>query len=125
MGCLRREGRSIHGGARSTDQFRIAVHVAGHLICYRLGRAGRRRQTERAQLRLDVGRLQCRADCPVYGDQPPVAPCRPTAGGGQRISFETQQEVIKAGPERAQRDKVELLIHGRDGQNPRAQFVRK
>jgi hypothetical protein len=45
-----------------------------------------------------------------------VVPCRPTACGGQCTSFETQEEAIKAGRERAQRDKVELLIHGRDGQ---------
>ncbi|KAI3590984.1 hypothetical protein D9X30_4469 [Cupriavidus sp. U2] len=30
--------------------------------------------------------------------------------------FETQEEAIKVGTERARRDKVELLIHGRDGQ---------
>ncbi|MGO4278188.1 DUF2188 domain-containing protein [Cupriavidus sp. KB_39] len=38
------------------------------------------------------------------------------AGGGKRTTYETQEEAIKAGTERAQRDKVELLIHGRDGQ---------
>lgn len=38
------------------------------------------------------------------------------AGGGQRTTHPTQEEAIKAGTTRAQRDKVELLIHGRDGQ---------
>ena len=38
------------------------------------------------------------------------------AGGGKRTAYETQEEAIKAGTERAQREKVELLIHGRDGQ---------
>lgn len=38
------------------------------------------------------------------------------AGGGKRTLYETQDEAIKAGTERAQRDRVELLVHGRDGQ---------
>ena len=38
------------------------------------------------------------------------------AGGGKRTIHATQDEAIKAGTERAKRDKVELLIHGRDGQ---------
>lgn len=38
------------------------------------------------------------------------------AGGGKRTIYETQEEAIKAGTERAQHNKVELLIHGRDGQ---------
>ncbi|KAI3591741.1 hypothetical protein D9X30_3266 [Cupriavidus sp. U2] len=38
------------------------------------------------------------------------------AGGGERTMFFTQEEAIAAGTERAKRDKVELLIHGRDGQ---------
>lgn len=38
------------------------------------------------------------------------------AGGGDRTMFFTQEEAIAAGTERAKRDKVELLIHGRDGQ---------
>ncbi|GJG97734.1 DUF2188 domain-containing protein [Cupriavidus pauculus] len=38
------------------------------------------------------------------------------AGGGGRKVFGTQEEAIEAGTERARRDKVELLIHGRDGQ---------
>lgn len=38
------------------------------------------------------------------------------AGGGKRTLFSTQEEAIKAGTERAQADKVELLIHGQDGQ---------
>lgn len=38
------------------------------------------------------------------------------AGGGSRKMFATQEEAIAAGTERAQGDKVELLIHGRDGQ---------
>ncbi|WP_225934426.1 MULTISPECIES: DUF2188 domain-containing protein [unclassified Cupriavidus] len=38
------------------------------------------------------------------------------AGGGKRTMFATQEEAIEAGTERAQADKVELLIHGRDGQ---------
>jgi len=38
------------------------------------------------------------------------------AGGGRRTLYSTQDEAIQAGTERAQRDKVELLIHGRDGQ---------
>lgn len=36
--------------------------------------------------------------------------------GGKRTMFTTQEEAIEAGTARAQRDKVELLIHGRDGQ---------
>lgn len=39
-----------------------------------------------------------------------------TAGGGERTMFFTQEEAIAAGTERAKRDKVELLIHGLDGQ---------
>ena len=38
------------------------------------------------------------------------------AGGGRRTMYATQEEAIQAGTERAQNDKVELLIHGRDGQ---------
>ena len=38
------------------------------------------------------------------------------AGGGERTMFFTQEEAIAAGTERAKRDKVELLIHCRDGQ---------
>lgn len=38
------------------------------------------------------------------------------AGGGKRTMFATQEEAIEAGTKRAQADKVELLIHGRDGQ---------
>lgn len=38
------------------------------------------------------------------------------ANGGKRALFPTQEEAIKAGTERAKADKVELLIHGRDGQ---------
>lgn len=38
------------------------------------------------------------------------------SGGGERTMFFTQEEAIAAGTERAKRDKVELLIHGRDGQ---------
>ena len=38
------------------------------------------------------------------------------AGGGDRTMHFSQEEAIKAGTERAKRDKVELLIHGRDGQ---------
>lgn len=38
------------------------------------------------------------------------------AGGGKRTVYDNQDEAIKAGTEQAQRDKVELLIHGRDGQ---------
>ncbi|WP_244789368.1 DUF2188 domain-containing protein [Cupriavidus pauculus] len=37
-------------------------------------------------------------------------------GGGQREIFDTQEAAIQAGTERAKKDKVELLIHGRDGQ---------
>lgn len=36
-------------------------------------------------------------------------------GGGNRATFATQEEAIRAGTERAKADKVELLIHGRDG----------
>nr|WP_315598611.1 DUF2188 domain-containing protein [uncultured Cupriavidus sp.] len=35
---------------------------------------------------------------------------------GKRTMFATQEEAIGAGTERAKHDKVELLIHGRDGQ---------
>ncbi len=35
---------------------------------------------------------------------------------GKRTMFATQEEAIAAGTERAKHDKVELLIHGRDGQ---------
>ncbi|PLP97951.1 DUF2188 domain-containing protein [Cupriavidus pauculus] len=35
---------------------------------------------------------------------------------GKRTMFATQEEAIEAGTQRAQADKVELLIHGRDGQ---------
>jgi len=38
------------------------------------------------------------------------------AGGGKRTMYATQDEAIRAGTERAKADKVELLIHGRDGQ---------
>lgn len=38
------------------------------------------------------------------------------AGGGRRTLFSTQAEAIRAGTERAQRDNVELLVHGQDGQ---------
>ncbi|WP_423199102.1 MULTISPECIES: DUF2188 domain-containing protein [unclassified Cupriavidus] len=38
------------------------------------------------------------------------------AGGGDRTMFFTQEEAIAAGTERARRARVELLIHGRDGQ---------
>jgi len=38
------------------------------------------------------------------------------SGGGKRTMFATQDEAIQAGTERAKADKVELLIHGRDGQ---------
>ncbi len=37
-------------------------------------------------------------------------------GGGKRTMFATQEEAIAAGIEIARRDKVEILIHGRDGQ---------
>jgi len=37
-------------------------------------------------------------------------------GGGKRTVFASQEEAIEAGTERAKEDKVELLIHGRDGQ---------
>ncbi|MCM3609470.1 MULTISPECIES: DUF2188 domain-containing protein [Cupriavidus] len=36
--------------------------------------------------------------------------------GGERTMFFTQEEAIAGGTERAKRDPVELLIHGRDGQ---------
>ncbi|MGO4302152.1 DUF2188 domain-containing protein [Cupriavidus sp. RAF12] len=36
--------------------------------------------------------------------------------GGKRAVFATQEEAINAGTERAKAEKVELLIHGRDGQ---------
>jgi len=38
------------------------------------------------------------------------------AGGGKRTVYGTQEEAIRAGTERAKADKVELLIHGHDGQ---------
>ncbi|WP_423194782.1 DUF2188 domain-containing protein [Cupriavidus sp. H18C2] len=38
-----------------------------------------------------------------------------TPQGGERAMFSTQEEAIAAGIERAQRERVELLIHGRDG----------
>lgn len=38
------------------------------------------------------------------------------AGGGGRTMYFSQEEAIQAATERAKRDKVELLIHGRDGQ---------
>lgn len=38
------------------------------------------------------------------------------AGSGKRTTFAIQEEAIRAGTERAKADKVELLIHGRDGQ---------
>jgi len=38
------------------------------------------------------------------------------AGGGNRKTFSSQEEAIRAGTEQAKREKVELLIHGRDGQ---------
>ncbi len=34
---------------------------------------------------------------------------------GKRTMFATQDEAIVAGTERAKKEKVELLIHGRDG----------
>lgn len=37
-------------------------------------------------------------------------------GGGDRKVFTTQEEAVQAGTARAKKDKVELLIHGRDGQ---------
>lgn len=37
-------------------------------------------------------------------------------GGGQRQEFERQEDAITAGTAKAQQEKVELLIHGRDGQ---------
>lgn len=36
-------------------------------------------------------------------------------GGGVRTLFATQNEAIRAGTERAQREHVELLVHGLDG----------
>ncbi|MCA3234164.1 MAG: DUF2188 domain-containing protein, partial [Cupriavidus sp.] len=38
------------------------------------------------------------------------------AGGGDRTMFFTQEEAIASGIERVKRDKVDLLIHGPDGQ---------
>jgi hypothetical protein len=38
------------------------------------------------------------------------------ASGGRRTLYATQDEAIRAGTEHALRDKVELLIHGRDRQ---------
>ena len=37
-------------------------------------------------------------------------------GEDERTVFATQEDAIEAGTKRAQSDKVELLIHGRDGQ---------
>jgi len=37
-------------------------------------------------------------------------------GEEERNVFATQEAAIEAGTKRAQTDKVELLIHGRDGQ---------
>ncbi|MNT95803.1 hypothetical protein D3C72_2377550 [compost metagenome] len=39
-----------------------------------------------------------------------------TEGGGDRTLFATQEEAFAAGTERAKRDKVEVLLHGLDGQ---------
>ncbi|WP_454753540.1 DUF2188 domain-containing protein [Cupriavidus necator] len=36
-------------------------------------------------------------------------------GSHGRDTFDTQEEAVAAGTERAQQKKVELLIHGRDG----------
>lgn len=38
------------------------------------------------------------------------------AGGGDGTTFPTQEEAVSVGTEQAKREKVELLIHGRDGQ---------
>ncbi|MBB3010034.1 DUF2188 domain-containing protein [Cupriavidus alkaliphilus] len=37
-------------------------------------------------------------------------------GDGVQHQFAMQEDAIAAGTERAKREKVELLIHGRDGQ---------
>ncbi|MGN5479549.1 DUF2188 domain-containing protein [Cupriavidus basilensis] len=37
-------------------------------------------------------------------------------GGGNRKTYPSQEEAISAATEQAKREKVELLIHGRDGQ---------
>ncbi|WP_349609180.1 DUF2188 domain-containing protein [Cupriavidus sp. DF5525] len=37
-------------------------------------------------------------------------------GGHGKETFETQEAAVAAGTERAKQMKVELLIHGRDGQ---------
>ena len=37
-------------------------------------------------------------------------------GGDDRAMFFSEADAVMAGYERARRDKVELLIHGRDGQ---------
>ncbi|NOV23549.1 DUF2188 domain-containing protein [Cupriavidus necator] len=37
-------------------------------------------------------------------------------GHGRRSHFPSEEEAIAAGTEKANQDKVELLIHGRDGQ---------
>lgn len=39
-----------------------------------------------------------------------------TEGGHGRETFDTQAEAIAAATERAKQKKVELFIHGRDGQ---------
>ena len=39
-----------------------------------------------------------------------------TEGGGGRQLFTSQEDAIAAGTEAARQQKVELLIHGRDGQ---------
>ncbi|WER48846.1 DUF2188 domain-containing protein [Cupriavidus sp. WKF15] len=38
------------------------------------------------------------------------------AGGRDRKFYPTQEEAIAAGTQKARQEKVELLIHGRDGQ---------
>ncbi|MCA3194228.1 DUF2188 domain-containing protein [Cupriavidus sp.] len=38
------------------------------------------------------------------------------AGSGRRTFYVTQEEAIRAGWDRAKKDKVELLIHNRNGQ---------
>ncbi|PZX32075.1 uncharacterized protein DUF2188 [Cupriavidus phytorum] len=37
-------------------------------------------------------------------------------GGGGQQQYASQEDAITAGTERAKREQVELLIHGRDGQ---------
>ncbi|WP_439673043.1 DUF2188 domain-containing protein [Cupriavidus necator] len=37
-------------------------------------------------------------------------------GHGRRSRYPSEEEAIAAGTEKANQDKVELLIHGRDGQ---------